>query len=99
MATALSRGTIQRIEKLFVDSDRAAVASVLIDECGSNLPLFESSTPERLERIWFAVLKLSEGDVTKLLEAIELAQIDWRDLLVAAGFADDVSAHAGWWPG
>jgi hypothetical protein len=98
MAIALSQGTIQRLEKLFGFPDRAAVANLLVEECGSNLALSASSTPEDLERIRFAVLKLSDGDVTKLLEAIELAQIDWRDLLVAAGFADDLRAHSVWWP-
>jgi hypothetical protein len=31
-----------------------------------------------------------------LIQAIELAQTDWRDLLVAAGFAVDVHAHELW---
>ena len=98
MAIALSQGTIQRLEKLFAYPDRAAVASLLIEECGSNLAFGKSSTPEDLERIRFAVLKLSDGNVTKLLEAIQLAQLDWRDLLVAADFADDLRAHSVWWP-
>src|SRR6476646_6412161 len=98
MAIALSQGTTQRIEELFAYPDREAVANLLVEECGSNLAFSESSTPEDLERIRFAVLKLSDRVVTKLLEAIRLAQIDWRDLLVAAGFADDVRAHSFWWP-
>ena len=32
----------------------------------------------------------------KLYDAIALAQTDWRDLLVAAGFGDDVQAHKDW---
>lgn len=35
------------------------------------------------------------GDVSA---AIALANLDWRDLLVAAGFADDIHAHARWRP-
>ena len=31
--------------------------------------------------------------------AIALAHLDWRDLLVEAGFADDVNAHLSWHPG
>jgi hypothetical protein len=38
------------------------------------------------QRFQFAVLKLSEGKMDKLDEAIELAKVDWRDLLAAAGF-------------
>jgi len=33
-----------------------------------------------------------------LLEAIELAKADWRDLLMAAGFGEDVRAHEFWIP-
>jgi hypothetical protein len=35
-----------------------------------------------------AALQLSGGDRAKLDAAIQLAKTDWRDLLVAAGFAD-----------
>ena len=38
------------------------------------------------ERIRLAALKLSNGDTGKLVDAIVLAQIDYRDLLMAAGF-------------
>jgi len=46
----------------------------------------------------FAALKLSEGNKDKLLRAAQLAQYDWRDLLVAAGFANDAEAHNSWAP-
>ena len=98
MPVELSEGTRERIASLFSGSDRDAVARLLIDECGSSLPGCEASTPASLERIRFAVLKLSDGDVAKLLDALRLAQTDWRDLLVAAGFAEDVQAHSLWWP-
>jgi hypothetical protein len=98
MAIELSPGTLERVRRLFAGADGQAVAGLLIEECGSNLAFCDSSTPESLERIRFAVLKLSEGDVKKFLGALRLAQIDWRDLLVAADFADDVRAHASWWP-
>ena len=32
----------------------------------------------------------------KLHRAVKLAKTDWRDLLVAAGFADSVHAHKHW---
>jgi hypothetical protein len=39
---------------------------------------------------------LSEGSLGKLCAAVKLAKTDWRDLLVAAGFADSVDAHKNW---
>jgi hypothetical protein len=42
------------------------------------------------------VLKLSKGEVDKFLAAAELAQLDWRDVLVASGFGSDVKAHRKW---
>lgn len=49
-----------------------------------------------MERIRFAVLKLSQGNISKLLRAIDEARIDWRDLFMAAGFGYDVNAHETW---
>ena len=98
MAVELSEGTMQRIERLFSVDERAAVVDILVHQCGNNLPFGEEGTPTSLERIRFAVLKLSEGDLTKLLSAVHHAQIDWRDVLVWAEFGRDTRAHLGWWP-
>jgi hypothetical protein len=98
MAVDVSEGTIARIERMFSAADRPAVVDVLVHQCGNNLPFGEAGTPTSLERIRFAVLKLSEGDITKLLSAVHHAQIDWRDVLVWAGFGNDTRAHLGWWP-
>lgn len=38
------------------------------------------------------------GGLALLGEAIRLARIDWRDLLVAAGFGEDPAAHLRWRP-
>jgi hypothetical protein len=43
-------------------------------------------------------LKLSGGALNALQRPIDLAKIDWRDVLVAAGFGSDLSAHKSWWP-
>ncbi len=50
------------------------------------------------ERFRFAALRLSNGDLRKLEQAVELAKRDWRDLLMAAGFGEDVTAHERWRP-
>jgi hypothetical protein len=34
----------------------------------------------------------------KLIKVIELAQVDRRDLLMAAGFGEDTEAHKHWNP-
>jgi len=83
---------------LFKEQDRPDATRWLTEECGRNLPFCENSTPQSLERIRFAALKLSAGDLMGLLEAIELAKADWRDLLMAAGFGEDVRAHEFWIP-
>lgn len=89
--------TQRRVELLFQPSDRGRVVELLECECSTNLPLLENSEPHELERIQFAVLKLSAGDIGKLIEAIRLARTDWRDLLFAAGF-EGIGTHAKWIP-
>ena len=72
---------------------------LLLHHCGNNLPFCEKLDEFQLERVRFSALKLSAGNIDKLKDAIELAKTDWRDLLVAAGFATDVTAHKSWIPG
>ena len=96
MAVNITLRTREIIEHLFGAAKVPLVEQLLIDECGSNLPLYKPSTPEGLERVQFAVLKLSQGDDDKLLETILLAKRDWRDVLVWAGFGNDLDAHNQW---
>ena len=94
----LSPGTRQRLEVLFPPAEWAGAARLLVEECGDNLPFQEKATELSLERIRFAALKLSGGDLPRLRQAIQLAKTDWRDLLVAAEFGNDVRAHETWFP-
>jgi len=96
MSIPLSPETKRRLEVIFRPEEQDEAAALLVDECGNNLPLLEGFNAVQLERFRFAALKLSEGDLGRLYEAVDLAQSDWRDLLVAAGFADDVKAHQKW---
>ena len=96
MSVDLTPRTKDVIARLFDPSMISIVEGFLADECGSNLPLYKPTTPEGLERIRFAVLKISNGNVDKLLEAISLAKRDWRDVLVWAGFANHLNAHNEW---
>jgi len=84
------------IERLFPPEEWAEVAQLLREDCGKALPCTKNASPEFFERVQCAALKLSEGRVDKLYDAIALAQTDWRDLLVCAGFAEDTQAHKGW---
>jgi hypothetical protein len=95
----LSPETTRHVDLLFLPADRADAARLLVEECGNNLPFLKDYDEFKLERFRFAALKLSDGDLEKLRSAVALAKVDWRDLLVAAGFANDIEAHNRWLPG
>jgi hypothetical protein len=94
----LSSDTLLRLKAVFPPREQAEAEQLLAELCGSNLPFCEDSDPTSLERVRFAALKVSAGNLSELYSAVELANIDWRDLLVAAEFADDVEAHRSWFP-
>src|ERR1041385_5705252 len=96
MSVNLTPRTRTVIAHFFLPSRASAIEQLLADECGNNLPLYRPATPEGLERIRFAVLKISSGNDDKLLEVISSAKRDWRDVLVWAGFANDLEAHNKW---
>ena len=95
----LSPETQRRLDALFVGAAREAATALLVTRCGSNLPLWTPTDSMGLERIRFAALKLSGGDLAELRRAVEIAEVDWRDVLVAAGFGHDPRAHERWFPG
>ncbi len=92
----LSENTIHIVNSLFPENLRNEVVDLLELECAENLPFCENHDKYQMERIRFAVLKLSEGRITKLVDSIELAQVDWRDLFMAAGFGHDPKEHNTW---
>ncbi|MFN7920274.1 MAG: hypothetical protein U0Q16_09265 [Bryobacteraceae bacterium] len=93
----LSPETIRRVEILFPPGQREHAAELLRNQCGNNLPALEDADMFELERFRFAALKVSDGDTDRLERAIELAKVDWRDLLMAAKFGE-VDAHKSWEP-
>ena len=97
-AQPLSPATRDRLNAVFAPSDRAEAERLLVAECGSDLPFCHDSDPYQLERVRYAAMKLSHGTLDGLRQAIELAKIDWRDLLMAAGFGEDVTEHQRWQP-
>jgi hypothetical protein len=94
----VSLETERRIALLFPPDQRELVRAILSEECGNNLPFLNDLDEVKLERFQFAALKLSAGHLDKFDHAIALAKRDWRDLLMAAGFGEDVNAHASWLP-
>jgi hypothetical protein len=94
--TELTQATLEKVRKLFIPEVHQQVIDLLETQCGNNLPFLEKLGSEGLDRFRFAALKLSNGNFEKLRQAVDLAKVDWRDLLVAAGFANDLEAHKNW---
>ncbi|KOG33395.1 hypothetical protein [Streptomyces resistomycificus] len=78
----------KRIAKDFPGRD-GHVVEELLAELVSHLA--ERGGPEDKERIAAATLLCGRGRMDRLLDAVQLAKEDWRDVLVGAGLAD-----AGW---
>ncbi|MBE2991572.1 hypothetical protein IFR23_06030 [Sphingomonas sp. CFBP 13603] len=69
------------------------VETTLVIDCGPEQVHSRDIDGEAMERIWLAILKLSDGSITAFENAVLLAQIDWRDVLLGAGFGSDLEAH------
>jgi hypothetical protein len=91
----LGAGTIVRIEMLFAPEDQPKAREILRRFSD---PRFYGH-PAEAERVWFAALKMSYGDLARLEAAIERANGDFREILWDAGFDKDPNAHRQWWPG
>jgi hypothetical protein len=72
------------------------VEKTLVIDCGPEHVHSRDFDGEAMERIWLATLKLSDGRITAFENAVLLAQIDWRDVLLGAGFGSDLEAHIKW---
>jgi len=94
----LSSEAERRVDLLFAPAHQEHVRKILLEECGNNLPFLENLDAGAMDRFRFAALKLSSGKLDRLQVAVRLAKTDWCDLLVAAGFAEDVDAHTSWLP-
>jgi len=86
------------VDILFLPEDRERAKTLLYERCGNTLPFLEKKDMYQLERFRFAALKYSDGNIPMLEAALRLAQSDWRDLLMASGFAHDIEAHRRWEP-
>ena len=75
---------------------QARIRQLLDEQCSTNLPLVRPEWTELIERIQMAALKGSALDVQVIQERVHLATVDWRDLLVQAGF-ETLEAHLRWY--
>ncbi len=74
----------ERLDREFPAAEDRAAARLLIERIPAELAVWrEVSEGDRVE---VAALSVAAGDLGKLGEAVELALLDWRDLLVAAGY-------------
>jgi hypothetical protein len=98
--TPLTEAVSQKIDALFPVDGRALARKLIEEKCGTDLPLSTHMGPDPsgFDRIRFAVLKLSGGDLVRLEREIDGAHCDWRDTLMAAGFGQDIHAHLKWNP-
>lgn len=88
----LTDKTLEILNIFFQGDKKIIVTNILKNKCGNNLPLCENFTPNQLERIRLAIIKLSEGQLERFNTAVELSNTDWRDLLFAADF-DEANSH------
>jgi len=93
---ALSSRTVEIIEATLPAEVQADARGLLETECSKHALGCEDWSEEQMERIWFAALKLANGDFSRLKSAVDLAKADWRDLLMAAGFGANLNAHTIW---
>ena len=98
--TALGEKSTALLERLFASEPARIAAEKRLRDAFAD----DEAEPYRLV---CAVLRMSCGQVERnrytgsgrvdaLESAIELLATDWRDALMAAGFGDDVEAHARW---
>lgn len=91
----LTRRLAAKLAAVFPDDDRAFAEQWLLLECGPDIP--GGFTDARwAERVRAAALKLSRGSLDRLASATALGRQDWRDLLMAAGFGESLTAHDEW---
>lgn len=79
----LSQTIEERVRLDFVGGEqRRLVRAALQTACGANL----GCSPGTTELVRLAVLKVAAGNMSTFRLAVQLAKLDWRDALAAAGY-------------
>jgi len=94
--TPLTPRLTAKMAALFASEDLAFAEQWLLAEIDDDLPGGIPGSLILLERIRAAVLKCSGGSLDKLGRATSLARQDWRDVLMAADFGNNLDAHEAW---
>jgi hypothetical protein len=96
----LSAETEKRLEAVFRGANRKKAAQSLryLGKRIAGWEMWAPKTPQGLESIRFAVLKLSNGKLGDLEYWIHRAYRDWREVLGPAGFLRHPGAHKDWFP-
>lgn len=94
---ALSHAAKEHVAALFAEKDVAG-AERLLEQCTDDPRLIADIGRQGADRIVFAMIRLSDGDLGRLRDAIALFRRDWRDLLMASDFGRSIHAHETWRP-
>lgn len=92
----LSDKTRKLVHGLYQSREALEICDMLENECGAEAFSCDGWSPVEMERIHFAVLRLAHEDVMGFDSAVQFAQRDWRDLLMSAGFGNDLESHKKW---
>jgi hypothetical protein len=90
--------TNELIQKTCPTSHQQAVGNLLSDQCSVSLPGV-GIPPEWIDvidRVQLATIRGSSWNIEKLKSNVSLANSDWRDVLMAAGFGENLTAHTLW---
>jgi hypothetical protein len=79
---------LDKLHQLFPDEGSAMTALSLLSEYGIEAHELEQ------ERVQLAILKLSEGDLSQLHQAVTAAKVDYRDVLAWAEYPEQTRAGA-----
>ncbi len=97
MSLPLTKKVNKLLELLFEEPLLSKLARRLEIEAAENIPFHNNSKSADMDRIRFSILKVIATNVDSEENAFDLAKTDWRDLFVAAGFADDANEHKNWY--
>jgi hypothetical protein len=91
---ALSDGTRHRLVALNAPKAERSLQEGCADVPRPGRP---PAAKKSLDWVRFAALRVSGGDLRRLRDGIAPAHVDWRDVLVAAGFGDDSLERTSSW--
>ena len=97
MPIPLSKRFLKVAERLFEEPRPSEVIRRLLNEAPEKLPFCEKRKPDDMDQIRLAIMKLiaepkGDGD-----DICKLAKEDCRDVIIAAGFANELRNHQNWY--